>query len=390
VASGLAGTLAVPVSVLGANSRVRIGLIGAGERGTQLAREVLACGQTELAGVADIYTRRLEAARALAPAARFHADYRGLLEDPGIDAVLIATPQHLHAEPFIAALEAGKHVYVEKTMAFTVDEAKRMRAAFGKAGRRVVQVGHQACSSGLMTDALGFLGSRRVGRITAIHAHMYRNTPHGKPQWARPVYPDMTPESIAWPSFLGPAPAREFDANRYANWRFFWDYSGGNVFENLSHQLAFWYQALDLQIPASATMSGGIHLWKDGREVPDTMSVALEHSEEILFSWDSGFGNNQLGVSEEVLGTDGTLWRGQQLRYLPQKVNQPDATEALGQTRTRPNAHMHDFLDCIRTGGEPVCPFDLGFRVSIACRMAVESFRQGRTVRWDPSKEEIA
>ncbi len=389
VATGLAGTLAVPSSVLGANDRVRIGLVGAGERGVQLAREALACGQTELAGIADIYTRRLEAARALAPAARFHADYRSLLEDPSLDAVLVATPQHLHAEPFIAALEAGKHVYVEKTMAFTVDEAKRMRAAAGKAGGRVVQVGHQACSSGLMTDALGFLGSGRVGRITAIHAHMYRNTPHGKPQWVRPVYPDMTPESIAWRSFLGAAPAREFDANRYANWRLFWDYSGGNVFENLSHQLAFWYKALDLQIPASATMSGGIHLWKDGREVPDTMSVALEHTEEILFSWDSGFGNNQLGVTEEILGTDGTIWRGQQIRYLPQKVNQPDAREALGQTRTRPNAHVHNFLDCIRGGGDPACSVDLGYRVSIACRMAVESYRQGRTVRWDSSREEI-
>ncbi len=389
VASGLAGTLADPARVLGSSDRVRIGVIGAGERGAQLAREALACGRTELAGFADVYARRLEAVQAFAPSSRLYCDYRGLLEDKSIDAILIATPQHLHCEHFVAALAAGKHVYIEKTMAFTVAEATRMREASQGARGRVVQVGHQACSSGLMTDALRFLSSRLMGKVTAIHAHMYRNTPHGKPQWVRPLYPDMTPDTISWSSFLGSAPHRAFDATRYANWRLFWDYSGGNVFENLSQQLAFWYRALDLQIPASASMSGGIHLWKDGREVPDTMSVALEHSEEILFSWDSGFGNNQPGISEEVLGTDGSIWRGQQIRYLPQKINQPTAVEALGQSRSQPNGHMHNFLECIRTGGEPNCPLEIGYRVSVACRMAVESYRQGRTVHWDPVKEEI-
>jgi predicted dehydrogenase len=390
VATGLAGTLAVPSSVLGVSDRLRLALIGAGDRGTQLAREALACGNIELAGVADIFTRRLEAAKSVAPSAVNFADYRRLLDDKSIDAVLIATPPHLHAEQFIDALDAGKHVYIEKTLAFTLDDARRMRAAYRCAGRRTVQVGHQACSSGLMADAASFLASGRVGKITAIHAHMFRNTPHGKAQWSRPVYPDMTPETIDWAAFLGKAPERPFDANRYANWRFYWDYSGGNVFENLCQQLAFWYKALDLRIPAAAAMSGGVYLWKDGREVPDTMSVSLEHSEEMLFTWDSGFGNNQLGSSEEVLGTDGTLSRGQQIRYLPQKVNQPDAPEVLGQAKTEPHAHMRNFLDSIRSGREPNCPFELGYRVSIACRMAVESHRLQRTVRWDAAREEIA
>jgi hypothetical protein len=119
------------------------------------------------------------------------------------------------------------------------------------------------------------------------------------------------------------------------------------------------------------------------------MSVAMEHPEEILFSWDSGFGNSQLGSTEDVLGTDGTIAKGQQIRYLPQKVNRPDGNEMAGTAKTAPNAHMQNFLDCVRSGGEPNCPFDLGFRVSIACRMAVDSYRQQRTVRWDPAKEEI-
>jgi predicted dehydrogenase len=152
---------------------------------------------------------------------------------------------------------------------------------------------------------------------------------------------------------------------------------------------------MGLEIPASVHMAGGVYLWKDGREVPDTMNVSMEHTDsiehtgEILFSWNSGFGNNHPGAGEEVLGTEGTISKGQQIRFLPQKVNRPDGAEMLGQTTTAPRAHMQNFLDCIRSGREPNCPFELGYRVSVACRMAVESYRQGRTVRWDAQREEL-
>jgi len=391
VATGIAGTLA-SATVLGANDRIRLGLIGAGDRGMQLVREAITSPNAEVVAFADIFTKRLDEARKTVPAAKTYLDPRYLLDDKSIDAVLIATPQHLHAEHFIASLEAGKHVYQEKTMAFTVDDAKRMRAAYHKASGRTVQIGHQSCSSGQIIDAAAFLGSGNVGKITAIHSHMYRNTPHGKPQWSRPVYPEMTPENIIWKSFLGPAPQHEFDANRYINWRFFWDYSGGNVYENMCHQLAFWYKVMNLQIPKAVNMVGGVYLWKDGREVPDTMNVAMEHPEEILFTWDSGFGNNELGSTEDVLGTDGTVARGQQIRYLPQKVNRPQGTEMVGNNKTGSNetkAHIQNFLDSVRGTAEPNCPFEVGFRVAIACRMAVDSYRQGRTLRWDREKEEV-
>jgi predicted dehydrogenase len=382
-------TLTAPASVLGANDRIRLGIIGPGDRGMQIVREAINCPNTEFVAFADVYTRRLEDAKKLVPTAKTYLDYRYLLEDKSIDAVLIATPQHLHCEHFVASLDAGKHVYQEKTMAFTVDHAKQMRAAYKKAGRRTVQIGHQACSSGQVTDAVEFTRDNKLGKITMVHMHMYRNTPHGKPQWSRPVYPDMTPENIIWKSFLGEAPPREFDANRFHNWRFFWDYSGGNIYENMCHQFAFWYKVLGLQIPKSVTMTGGIYLWKDGREVPDTMNVTTDQPEEMMISWDSCFGNNALGSSEDVLGTDGTISKSQQIRYAPQKVNRPDGTEILGQTKTPPNAHMQNFLDSIRGLATPNCPFDVGFRVSIACRMAVDSYRHGRTLKWDPVKEEI-
>jgi predicted dehydrogenase len=256
--AGIAGTLAVPSTVVGANDRIRVGIIGIGARGSELVRQAVACPGVEFVAFADVYTRRLEEAKQIVPGASTYLDHRRLLDDKTIDAVLIATPQHLHCEHFVNSLSAGKHVYQEKTMAFTVDHAKRMRTAYKRdGGKHTVQIGHQSCSSGQMTDALEFLkggkgsdGGEMLGKITAIHAHMYRNTPHGKAQWARPVYPDMNSENILWNSFLGEAPQREFDANRYINWRFFWDYSGGNVYENMCHQLSFWYKALDLQIPA--------------------------------------------------------------------------------------------------------------------------------------------
>jgi len=389
VATGVATTLVSPKGVLGANDRVRMGIIGIGARGTELVRWALACPNVDFVAFADIYTRRLDDAKKLVPGAATYLDHRRLLDDKSIDAVIIATPQHLHCEHFVHAIEASKHVYQEKTMAFTVDHAKRMRAAYRKAPKLTVQVGHQGVSSGQMTDAQAFLATGYLGKITAVHMHMYRNTPHGKPQWARPVYPDMNPENILWDSFQGEAAKHPFDANRYINWRYFWDYSGGNVYENMCHQVAFWYKALNLKVPVTVNMNGGIYLWKDGREVPDTMNVSLEQPEEMLVSWDSGFGNNQLGVTEDVLGTDGTISKGQTIRYLPQKINRPDGNEMIGRTITPPNAHMQNFLDCIRTGKEPNCPFDLGFRVSIASRMAVESYRQNRPVHWDPARELI-
>jgi len=389
VATGIGG-LALPQTVLGANEKVRFGIIGYGARGQEIVQDALHCPNTEFAAVCDIYTEQRERAKSVAPAVKTFIDHRLLLEEKDLDAVLIATPQHLHCEHFVDCLHAGKHVYQEKTIAFTVEHGKRMRAAYEPVKtKQVVQIGHQACSSGHVPDVQNFLAGGRLGQITAIDATMYRNTPHGKPQWARPVNANMNPENIVWRKFLGEAPKIPFDANRYQNWRFFWDYSGGNVHENMCHQVAFWYKALGLQIPVSVNMTGGLYLWKDGREVPDTMNVSMTQPEEVLFSWVSGFGNASPGITERVLGSDGAIVRGPQVRFLPEKMNAPQAEALTGNTPTAASAHMRNFMDAIREGKEINCPFDLGFRVSIACRMAVDSYRQGRPMHWDAGKEEI-
>jgi predicted dehydrogenase len=389
VAAGLAGTLVTHASP----ERLRVGLIGAGDRGTELLHQARTVPNLEIAAFADVVPARLDRAKSAVPSASIYADWRKVLDDKSVHAVIIATPQHLHAEHFIAALDAGKHVYLEKTAALTVEQAKRMRSAFVKnAGKNKVQVGHQACSFGHMSDVRQFLSDpARLGTLTALSMQNFRNTPWNKPQWARPALltSDLTKESVRWNDFLGEAAARDFDANRLIHWRYFWDYSGGTVFELMSQQLAFWYKALDLKIPAAATMDGGVFLWKDGREVPDTVNVSLQQPEDLLVTWNSGLGNSQPGVGETLLGTHGSIERASQIRYVPQKMNRPEGTEMTGKTAHAPNAHIADFVDAIHNDREPSCGFELAYRVSIACRMALESYHQWRTVRWDGEREEI-
>jgi predicted dehydrogenase len=399
VATGLAGTLAaVPARALGASDRIRVGIVGVGDRGLDLLNQIRVCGNTEVVAFADAYSKRLEKAAHFAPSAAGFTDYRRLLDNASIDAVVIATPPHLHAEQFCAALEAGKHVYQEKTLANTLDHTKRMRAAYEKdRNKHTVQIGHQACSFGHLSDVAQFLTpADRMGQISALVMRNYRNTPRHKPQWARPALltTDVNPQNVAWHAFAGETlpgatQAREFDANRFIHWRYFWDYAGGNVSESMSQQLAFWYQALGLRIPRSATMSGGNYLWDDGRETPDTMDVSLDQPEQMMVSWSSGFGNNQLGMTEDLLGSHGTISRGNHVRYAPQKVNRPDDTERMGRASHLPHAHMENFFDSIRAGREPNCPFETGYRVTVACLMAVASYRTGRTVQWNAETEEI-
>src|SRR5262249_27720259 len=148
---------------------------------------------TEVSGVADIQALRLKRAESAA-GAKGYPDYRGLLDDSSIDAVIIATPQHLRADQFCAAIEAGKHVYVEKTLALNLPQLKRMRAVYQRDnGHHVVQVGHQATSFGHMADVRQFLSQpERIGKLTAIAMQMHRNTPSNKPLWSRPAL--LTPE----------------------------------------------------------------------------------------------------------------------------------------------------------------------------------------------------
>ncbi len=385
--------------VAGANDRVRIGLIGAGGRGQEILKTAMRCPNTEVVAVADVYTRRLEEVKGFAPRANAYQDFRRLLDDKSVDAVLIATPQHQHALNFVPAIQAGKDIYQEKTMAFNPDHAKRMRNALKDSGR-VVQIGIQSTSSPAVERAREHLRSGRMGTITALHTHHYRNAPYGG--WKRAIPADCDTQHVDWSSFLGEARKLLYDPNRVINWRFYWDYSGGNVFENMVHQVGFWYKLLDLGIPPSVTMTGGNFLSPE-MEVPDTMDVSMVQAEKLLFTWNSMFGNNYFGEGDDlVLGNKGTILRDErdQVRYRPQGRGAAAGApgEAGGASSMTPDIvggsdstlqHMQNFFDCVRSRKEPNCPFEIGFRSAIACQMAIASYRRGQTVRWDEEREEI-
>jgi predicted dehydrogenase len=386
--------------VLGANDRVRIGLIGAGGRGQAIFQAALRCANVEGVAVADVYTRRLEEVRGFVPNIKTHSDFRRLLDDKSIDAVLIATPQHQHALNFVPAIKASKDVYQEKTMAFNPDHARRMRAAFEGSGR-AVQVGIQSISGPEFQKARELVTPERMGTITAIHTHHYRNAPYGG--WSQPIPPDCDLRHVDWKAFEGEAKPHPFTPDRYMNWRFYWDYSGGNVFENMVHQVGFWYKVLDLKIPRSVTMSGANYL-SPKMQVPDTMNVTMHQPENLLFTWHSMFGNNYKGVGcDFVLGNKGTVLHDTegQVRYVPE--GNEAASQAAVSIEESPakapdivgggdltDVHMQNFIDCVRSRKEPNCPFEIGYRSAIACQMAIASYRMGKAVGCNPDREETS
>lgn len=384
--------------VLGANDRVRFGLIGCGGRGQAILRAAIKAPNTEAVAVADVYTLRLEQAKRIAPGVKTYSDFRRLLDDKSIDAVLIATPQHQHGLNFVPAIQAGKDVYQEKTMAFNPDQARRMRHAF-LASNCVVQVGIQSTSGPAQARAREFVRTKPMGRITAINSRMYRNSPYGG--WKRRIPDDCNPQQVDWKAFEGEAAFHPFDPDRVINWRFYWDYSGGNIFENMVHQVGFWFKAMDLQIPERVMMSGA-NYFSPEMQVPDTMAVSMALPEKILFTWNSGFGSSYYGADEFVLGTEGTVARNdatEAVTYVPSKSrigaegtrtssDGPSGPDMVG-GGDETDIHMRNFMDCVRSRNEPDCTFEIGYRSAIACQMAVASYRRGEEVRWDAKTEEI-
>src|SRR6516225_6449007 len=200
-ALALAGSSMLPSArVLGANDRIRFGLIGAGGRGMEIFKPALHAPNTQAVAVADLYTRRLDEVKRMVPGIQTCSDFRRLLDDKSIDAVLIATPQHQHALNFVPAIQAGKGVYQEKTMAFNPEHARRMRKAFEGSGR-VVQIGMQMNSGPGIGKVRELVTAERIGTITAIQAHHYRNSAYGG--WMRAIPSDCDAEHVDWPAFQG-------------------------------------------------------------------------------------------------------------------------------------------------------------------------------------------
>jgi predicted dehydrogenase len=386
------GTKLATARVIGANDRIRIGIIGAGARGQEDLKNAIAVPNVECVAMADVYTRRHDEVRAkLVPNIEAYTDYRKLLDRKDIDAVIVATPVFLHVIHFLDTIKAGKDLYSEKTMTWSIPEAVKCREA-AKNSDRVVQIGLQHESSGSLADARQWIKDGKLGKVTQVESWMSRNSPVGKGQWVRAIPSDCNPEHVKWDLFLQNRPKKPFNANEFINWRLFWEYSKGNLTENMVHQIAWIITALDLDLPAAATMSGGVFLEKDGREVPDTIAVTLEYPEKVI-TWQSTFGNSHFGLGERLLGRDGSIQHvmgstdmvsgksGEEIRYFPEKITNPKGDQIIGQSKTQ--NHMANFFDCMRTRKQPNAPVEIGYKSAVAVIMANIAYQEKRRITLD-------
>jgi len=374
---------------LGANDRVRVAMIGAGSRGQDLLKQVAGVPGTQVVAIADVYTRRFDEAKQIVSGIQTFDDYRRVLDLKDIDGVIVATPLHIHARHFVDTVAAGKDLYAEKTMTWSIPEAERCREAARKSDR-VIQIGLQHQTGGPFADAKKWMSDGIVGKVTQVDSWMSRNTPHGQGQWVRQPPADCTAQNVGWTAFLNGRPDKGFDAYRFMNWRLFWMFSGGNVTENMIHQMAWIMGLLDLPLPAAAYMSGGVFSEKDGREVPDTIAVSLDFPNDLIVTWQSTFSNRRYGLGQKILGSDGTIEytagatdmvsgeSEEQIRYYPEKVNRPDGAAITGKSPTP--SHMANWIDCMRSRKTPNAPVELGYRSAVAAHMANLSYRQKRRI----------
>lgn len=386
---GLAGAALLPTArALGANDRIRIGLIGAGDRGMEDLKTALKQPNIECVAIADIYSRRRDMAKQVVPGATMYDDPMKLLASKDVDAVINATPLHLHKKYFVATLDAGKDLYSEKTMTWDIPEAVACRKA-ATGSKQVVQIGLQHESSGELKDARQWVKSGKVGKVCSVDAWMSRNTPIGKGQWVRPVPEDCNPDHVNWKLFLDGRKEAKFDGFKFINWRLFWEFSGGNVTENMVHQIAWIISALDLNLPKAAVMSGGVFSEKDQRQVPDTIMASLEY-DDMIVNWQSTFSNSRYGLGEHILGDKGTIQHVSgstdmvtgrsktSIDYLPEKVNNPDATAIKGESTD--TDHMANWFACIRDRKQPNASVEVGYRSAIAAHMSNLAYRQKRRI----------
>jgi predicted dehydrogenase len=268
-----AGATALSASrVAGANDRLRIGTIGAGGRATYITQLLVApAAGAELVAVSDAYEPRRAAIRQkLGPNAREFPDYRALLDQKDIDAVVIGSPDHWHVPMTIDAIHAGKDVYVEKPVSHTIEEGARLAREAG-ASRRIVQVGYQQRSWDHFQVARDVIASGRLGKITQVLASWYQNYP----RWmATPVVVER--EKLDWKAFLGSAPDQPFNEMRFMRWRWFWDFGGGHLTDLYSHWIDTIHWFMNSDSPLSAQAMGESYLIREF-ECPDTVSASYTY-----------------------------------------------------------------------------------------------------------------
>jgi len=318
--AGAAIAATTPARPYSANDRVQAGVIGTGARSHELIEALLANSGVEITAVVDAYTGRVERAiertKGRAKAAR---DYREILADKSIDAVMIVTPDHWHRQMVLDAIAAGKDVYCEKPLTYRSSEGVEIIRAAREAGR-IVQVGSQGMSSAIQRKAREMIKAGRLGKVTIIRAAFNRNTASGA--WIYPIPPDASPQTVNWEMFLGPAPKKPFSLERFFRWRCYDDYSGGIATDLFVHLCTTIHFLMDAKAPSAVMAMGELYRWKESREVPDTLNAVLEYPEGFVVNLSATFNNQTVAEgSFQFLGTEGTIaLAGGGITFFPERA----------------------------------------------------------------------
>ena len=403
-ATSTEGEVAPARRPLGPNDGICLGVIGVGGQGGHLLRMLVdrARGNPKLAVVAacDVYEPRKQAAQDLlrkqntgktVDGAVYH-EYERMIENPDVDAVVIATPDHWHAKIAIEAVRAGKDVYVEKPMTHTIEQAKALRDA-AVANEAVVQVGAQSASNPVYHQAREMIRRGAIGKVIWTSSGYSRNVPQG--DWNYVIEPGASPKNLDWDRWVGwrwdLAPRRPFDPERFFRFRKYWDYSGGIATDLLYHALAHLAVALGPEFPARVVASGGNWVHKD-RDVPDTFLMNIDYpSEHSIFLM--GTDANDGGIPEVIHGQYGSMvfdgFKIEPQRAFAQPFEEAKKHGAHDVPSPSLPDHMGNWLECLRTRAMPTCNVELGYRVQVAITMGVLAYRQNKAVYFDPKSETV-
>ncbi len=401
-ASGAAAAAPAFLSAQNANSKIAIGWVGLGNRGGKhiytMASE--AKGDAHMKAICDTFSPRLAQHKDKLisegqPTPDTYDDYYKMLDDKSIDAVVIMTPEHLHRDMVIAALDAGKHVYCEKPLTHTIEEGFEILQAVERSGKQF-QVGTQRRSSKVYMKAKEIYESGVLGEVVYARAYWFRNSPDTFPAWRYNIPAEAEPSNTDFKKFLGDAPDVEFDKSRYFQWRLFWDYSGGISTDLLVHQTDALHMITGRTYCNSVMCNGGVHAWHDGREVPDTITAGFEYPENFHVNYSVAFSNSYWGYGEELMGRNGTMLiknlaelyvYGEDPRRLS-KGSKPAAEmhfntqKDFGQGNPT-NEHMRNFLDGILGKAKLNCPAIVGHQAAVTGHLATLSYRNNKKVYWD-------
>lgn len=381
----LAGTLAAASSlkVQGANDRIRLGVIGTGNRASSLMRQVNEIGGIEWVAVSDIWdVRRAQGAKICGTPVADYPDYRKLLERKDIDGVIVGTFDHMHSRITADACRAGKDVYVEKPMTSVPMQGHDVVKAV-KETKRIVQVGMQQRSIPHMIEAKQkFFDSGLIGKV-----NMVRTIWNANGGYLTPVPPGMEkkPEGLDWDACLAWLPKIPWDPKRYFNRFAYWDFStGGQTGGLFVHMVDVVHWFLNLSKPNSAVALGGIYQYDDGRDTPDNINFILEYPEKINVTFEATITDMIPKESADIvfMGTGGRLsiFRSG-YRFLPAAKNK-DSGEITATGADNTKAHLANWLECMRSRKQPHADAVTGHYSSLACHIGNIAYQQKNRVEW--------